>query len=114
VLLYTIAIAVLMVSKVPTFSIKLIGQRIAREHVPPIFVLAAMFIALLITYPSLTLFAGSVTYLALMPVSAYRYFQLERADERRAKSQNGKSAEPTAIAERPSKPQAETGLSAKP
>jgi CDP-diacylglycerol--serine O-phosphatidyltransferase len=114
VLLYTIAIAVLMVSKVPTFSIKLIGQRIAREHVPPIFVLAAMFIALLITYPSLTLFAGSVTYLALMPVSAYRYFQLERADERRAKSQNGKSAEPLAIAERPSKPQAETGLSAKP
>ncbi len=79
VLLYTIAIALLMVSKVPTFSIKLIGQRIAREHVPPIFVLAALFIALLLTYPSLTLFLGSVIYLALIPVSAYRYFQLERA-----------------------------------
>ena len=113
VLLYTIAIALLMVSKVPTFSIKLIGQRIAREHVPPIFVLAAMFIALLLTYPSLTLFLGSVTYLAFIPLSAYRYFQMERADERRAKSQNGKS-EPLAIAEKPAKPRADTGLSAKP
>ena len=37
----------LMVSRVPTFSGKLIGQRIAREYVPPVFVLAALFIALL-------------------------------------------------------------------
>ncbi|HSH63731.1 MAG TPA: CDP-diacylglycerol--serine O-phosphatidyltransferase [Methyloceanibacter sp.] len=96
VLIYTIGIALLMVSKVPTFSIKLIGQKIAREHVPPIFVLAALFIALLLTFPSLTLAAGSIIYLALIPVSAYRYYQLERADERRAKAQTGKSqaAEP--------------------
>jgi CDP-diacylglycerol--serine O-phosphatidyltransferase len=91
VLIYTIAIALLMVSKVPTFSIKLVGQKIAREHVPPIFVLAALFIALLLTFPSLTLAAGSIIYLALIPVSAYRYYQLERADERRAKAQTGKS-----------------------
>jgi CDP-diacylglycerol--serine O-phosphatidyltransferase len=79
------------VSKVPTFSIKLIGQKIAREHVPPIFVLAALFIALLLTFPSLTLAVGSIIYLALIPVSAYRYYQLERADERRGKAQTGKS-----------------------
>ena len=91
VLIYTIGIALLMVSKVPTFSIKLIGQKIAREHVPPIFVAAALFIALLLTFPSLTLAAGSVLYLALIPVSAYRYYQLERADERRAKAQTGKN-----------------------
>jgi CDP-diacylglycerol---serine O-phosphatidyltransferase len=114
VLLYTIAIALLMVSKVPTFSIKLIGQKIAREHVPPIFVLAALFIALIITFPSLTLFVGSVTYLALIPLSAYRYFQLERADERRAKSQNGKSATPLAIAEQAVSSETDTELSAKP
>jgi CDP-diacylglycerol--serine O-phosphatidyltransferase len=96
VLIYTIGIALLMVSKVPTFSIKLIGQKIAREHVPPIFVLAALFIALLLTFPSLTLTAGSIIYLALIPVSAYRYYQLERADERKAKAQAGKTqaAEP--------------------
>ena len=91
VLIYTIGIALLMVSKVPTFSIKLIGQKIAREHVPPLFVLAALFIALLLTFPSFTLAAGSLLYLALIPVSAYRYYQQERADERRVKAQNGKS-----------------------
>jgi CDP-diacylglycerol--serine O-phosphatidyltransferase len=54
-------------------------------------VLAALFIALLLTFPSLTLALGSIIYLALIPVSAYRYYQLERADERRAKTQTGKS-----------------------
>ncbi len=38
VLLYTLAIALLMVSRVPTFSGKLIGQKIAREYVLPVFV----------------------------------------------------------------------------
>ncbi len=92
-LVYTLAIALLMVSRVPTFSGKMLGQRIAREYVPPVFVLAAAFIALLLTYPSLTLAAGSVIYLALIPVSAYRYFQEERKDEARAKAQNGKGAD---------------------
>jgi CDP-diacylglycerol--serine O-phosphatidyltransferase len=102
-LVYTLAIALLMVSRVPTFSGKMIGQRIAREYVPPVFVLAAAFIALLLTYPSLTLAAGSVIYLALIPVSAYRYFQEERRMEAKAKAQNGKGAEEQA-AETPSFP----------
>jgi CDP-diacylglycerol---serine O-phosphatidyltransferase len=103
VLLYTLAIALLMVSRVPTFSGKMIGQRIAREYVPPVFVLAAAFIALLLTYPSLTLAVGSVIYLVLIPVSAYRYFQEERKMEATAKAQNGKGAEEEA-AETPSFP----------
>jgi CDP-diacylglycerol--serine O-phosphatidyltransferase len=87
-----------MVSRVPTFSGKLIGQKIAREYVLPVFVLVALFIACLLTYPSLTLAVGSVIYLALIPVSAYRYFQVERKMELIAKGQNGKGAsEPTAI-----------------
>ena len=59
-----------MVSRVPTFSGKLIGQKIAREYVLPVFVLAALFMALLLTYPSLTLAAGSVIYLAHDPALA--------------------------------------------
>jgi CDP-diacylglycerol--serine O-phosphatidyltransferase len=102
-LVYTLAIALLMVSRVPTFSGKMLGQRIAREYVPPVFVLAAAFIALLLTYPSLTLAVGSVIYLALIPVSAYRYFQEERKMEANAKAQNGKGAEEQA-AETPSFP----------
>jgi CDP-diacylglycerol---serine O-phosphatidyltransferase len=92
VLIYTLTVALLMVSRVPTFSGKLLGQRIAREHVPPVFVLAALFIALLLTYPMLTLATGSVIYLALIPVSAYRYFQEERKAALAAKAQNGKGA----------------------
>ena len=91
VLLYTFAIALLMVSNVPTFSIKMIGQRIPREHVLPVFVLAALFIALLLTYPSLTLAAGSVLYLAMIPVSAFRYLVVKRKAEEHAKTQNGKA-----------------------
>jgi CDP-diacylglycerol---serine O-phosphatidyltransferase len=71
----------------------MIGQRIPREYVPPVFVLAALFIALLLTYPSLTLAVGSVTYLALIPVSAYRYFAQERKAAAHAKAQNGKGLE---------------------
>jgi CDP-diacylglycerol--serine O-phosphatidyltransferase len=91
VLVYTLAIALLMVSNVPTFSVKMIGQRIPREYVLPVFVLAALFIALLLTYPSLTLAAGSVLYLAMIPVSAFRYLVAKRKAEEHAKTQNGKA-----------------------
>jgi CDP-diacylglycerol--serine O-phosphatidyltransferase len=87
---YTLGIALLMVSNVPTFSGKLIGQKIAREYVPPVFVAAALFMALLLTYPSLTLAVGSLTYLALIPVSAYRYLAEERKTVQAAKAKNGK------------------------
>src|SRR5262249_58127232 len=91
VLIYTLAIALLMVSRVPTFSGKMIGQRIEREYVLPVFVFAALFIGCLLTYPSLTLAVGSVIYLALIPVSAYRYFQVDRKMEQGGKGQNGKA-----------------------
>ncbi|HEX7532483.1 MAG TPA: CDP-diacylglycerol--serine O-phosphatidyltransferase [Methyloceanibacter sp.] len=90
VLLYTLGIALLMVSNVPTFSGKLFGQKIAREYVPPLFVLAALFIALLLTYPSATLATGSLIYLAMIPVSAYRYLAQERKAAEIARAQNGK------------------------
>jgi CDP-diacylglycerol--serine O-phosphatidyltransferase len=92
---------------VPTFSVKMLGQRIPREYVPPLFVLAALFIALLLTYPSLTLAVGSVTYLALIPVSAYRYLAIKRKAEEHAKAQNGHAqsekdaAKGTSLAEGP-------------
>jgi hypothetical protein len=42
---------------------------------------------------------GSIIYLALIPLSAYRYFQEERRVALIAKGQNGKGAsEPAAIA----------------
>ena len=94
-----------MVSNVPTFSIKMIGQRIQREYVPPLFVLAALFIALLLTYPALTLAVGSVTYIALIPVSAYRYLVAKR----RAEAEALETAEPAEPVNEPVKSQSGTG-----
>ena len=98
---YTLAIALLMVSRVPTFSGKLIGQKIAREHVLPVFVLAAGFVGVLLTYPALTLAVGSLAYLAMIPVGAYRYYRQERLVALKAKAQNGKGAEEAAAPETP-------------
>jgi CDP-diacylglycerol---serine O-phosphatidyltransferase len=73
VLIYTLAIAFLMVSTLPTFSGKLLGERISREYVLPIFMLAIGFVALLVTYPYGTLTGASIAYLASIPFS-YRRF----------------------------------------
>src|SRR5262245_58813062 len=101
VLFYTLAIALLMVSKVATFSGKLIGQKIAREYVPPVFVLAAAFMAVLLTYPAATLAVGSVVYLAVIPFSAYRYRAEERKAAKAAKAQGPKGSAPEEPPQRP-------------
>jgi CDP-diacylglycerol--serine O-phosphatidyltransferase len=50
-LLYTLAIAFLMVSQLPVFSGKRVGKRVPPEMVLPVFVLVVLFTALLIAYP---------------------------------------------------------------
>lgn len=73
VLAYTLLVAFLMVSTIPTFSGKLLGERISREWVMPIFVLAGAVVALLVTYPYATLTVGTLLYLSLIPLSFRRY-----------------------------------------
>jgi len=71
---YTLGIAFLLVSTVPTFSGKLLGERISRDYVMPAFVAAAALVALLVTYPYGTLTLVTLVYLGLIPVS-YRRFE---------------------------------------
>jgi CDP-diacylglycerol---serine O-phosphatidyltransferase len=71
---YTLAIAVLLVSTIPTFSGKLLGERIAGDYVLPIFVGVAAAVALLLTYPYAVLAMATLTYLAAIPLS-YRRFE---------------------------------------
>ncbi len=73
VLAYALLIAFLMVSTIPTYSGKLLGERISREWVMPIFVLAGAVVALLVTYPYATLTVGTLLYLSLIPLSFRRY-----------------------------------------
>ena len=48
---YTLAIALLMVSRLPVFSGKRVGKRVPPEMVLPVFVVVVLFFALLISYP---------------------------------------------------------------
>jgi CDP-diacylglycerol---serine O-phosphatidyltransferase len=65
---YTIVIALLMVSKVPVFSGKKLGARVPRESVLPLFVAAIAFVALLVSYPWEVLAIGTVAYLVSLPI----------------------------------------------
>ena len=58
--LFTLVIASLMVSRLPVFSGKMIGGRIAPDMVLPVVVLVVSFIAVLISYPWHLLTAGSL------------------------------------------------------
>jgi CDP-diacylglycerol--serine O-phosphatidyltransferase len=78
--LYTFAIAVLMVSRLPVFSGKRVGKRIAPEMVLPVFVMVVLFFALLISYPWVVLTIGTVCYLASLPVGYLSYRHHQRKD----------------------------------
>jgi CDP-diacylglycerol--serine O-phosphatidyltransferase len=69
VLVYTLFIAFMMVSTIPTYSGKLLGERVGREWVLPIFVIAVGVVAMLFTYPYQTLTAITLVYLACIPAS---------------------------------------------
>ena len=77
---YTFAIAMLMVSRLPVFSGKRVGKRIAPEMVLPVFVMVVLFFALLISYPWVVLTIGTVCYLASLPFGYLSYRRHERKD----------------------------------
>ena len=64
-LFYTLAIALLMVSRLPVFSGKRVGKRVPPEMVLPVFVVVVLFFALLISYPWVVLTLGTFAYLGL-------------------------------------------------
>jgi CDP-diacylglycerol--serine O-phosphatidyltransferase len=79
-LVYTLAIAFLMVSRLPVFSGKRVGKRIAPELVLPVFVGVVLFFALLVSYPWTVLTIGTVLYLASLPFGAVSYREHMRKD----------------------------------
>ena len=77
-LVYTLAIASLMVSRLPVFSGKRVGTRVPPEMVGPAVVVAVLFIALLIAYPWIILTAGTLAYLGALPFGYLSYHRYER------------------------------------
>ena len=77
---YTLAIALLMVSRLPVFSGKRVGKRVPPEMVLPVFVVVVLFFALLISYPWEVLTIGSLAYLACLPFGWLSYREYQRKD----------------------------------
>ncbi len=78
---YTLAIGLLMVSRLPVFSGKRVGKRVPPEIVLPVFVVVVLFFALLISYPWEMLTLGTVAYLVCLPLGWLSYRNYQRKDE---------------------------------
>lgn len=78
-LVYCIFIALLMVSKFPTWSFKKSASRVPREMVVPVIFVTVLIGAVLVSYTFEFLMAGVFLYLALMPVAYMSYQRQARA-----------------------------------
>src|SRR6202007_2561898 len=76
-LAYTLAIAALMVSRLPVYSGKRIGTRVTPEMVGPVIILLVLFVALLIAYPWIILTIGTLCYLVSLPFGWVSYRSYE-------------------------------------
>src|SRR6201996_7351990 len=87
-LLYTLAIAALMVSRLPVFSGKRVGTRVPPEMVGPLIVLVVLAFALLIAYPWIVLTAGTLAYLACLPLGwlSHRRYERRALDAKKAEA----------------------------
>lgn len=80
VIVYTVVVAILMVSRLPTWSAKLIGRQIPRDLVLPLFVIVVTVVALLLSFPFHTMTVLTLAYLGSLPLS-WRSFQRHLAEE---------------------------------
>ncbi len=89
-LIYTLGIASLMVSRLPVFSGKRVGTRVTPELVGPLIVVVVAFFALLIAYPWIMLTTGTLAYLASLPFGWLSY----RGYERRSRQSRAEASPP--------------------
>lgn len=77
---WTLAVALLMVSQVPTFSLK--GLRVPQRLVAPVLLGVGLLAAALVSAPWITLALLEIAYLASLPFSYRQFRSLQRAAER--------------------------------
>jgi CDP-diacylglycerol--serine O-phosphatidyltransferase len=78
-LIYCVVIALLMVSKFPTWSFKKSASRVPRDMVVPVFFVVVLLAAILVGYTWEFLTFGAVVYLALLPLAFMNYQAKARA-----------------------------------
>lgn len=77
---YTLTVAFLMVSTIPTYAGKSVGDRVAREHPIVLMGLGLGGLWLMFAYPYATLATFTVLYLLAMPLGIRRFLQLNKLD----------------------------------
>jgi len=97
-LVYTFAVAWLLVSRLPVFSGKRIGTRVPPEMVGPVVMVLVLSVALLIAYPWILLTIGTLAYLASLPFGWLSY----RNYEMRARHAKGEAVSAAAARQPPS------------
>jgi CDP-diacylglycerol--serine O-phosphatidyltransferase len=94
-IVYVLAIAFLMASRIPHFSGKRIG-RIPRDLVIPVLFGVGVTALLLATYPMEVLSVVSVAFLAMIPFSVKRYNALAKAEMEKGKEPESDAESPEA------------------
>jgi CDP-diacylglycerol---serine O-phosphatidyltransferase len=79
VLVWVALVAAGMVSRVPTFSGKTLGQRVHRDLVPPIIAAAVLTLIMLIAFTWEAVSIIAFTYVAFIPFGISSYRRQERA-----------------------------------
>jgi CDP-diacylglycerol---serine O-phosphatidyltransferase len=99
-LAYTLAIALLMVSRLPVYSGKKVGKRVPPDLVLPVFIGVVVFFALLIAYPWAVLTIGTLIYLASLPFGwlSHRGYVRRDAEASAEGERAGRQDEPPAAA----------------
>jgi CDP-diacylglycerol--serine O-phosphatidyltransferase len=77
--IWTVAIAALLISRIPTLSVKTI--KVSPKAAAPLLVLVGLLAAAVITYPLGTLIVAMIVYLLHLPYSVRRYHWLARHPE---------------------------------
>lgn len=96
IIVYTVTIAFMMVSTIPTFAGKHTSDRLIRNYPMVLMVLGAVTLCLLLLYPYSTLATGTVLYLLAIPLGIRRFLQLNNAvagDDALAASYSNKAGE---------------------
>jgi CDP-diacylglycerol--serine O-phosphatidyltransferase len=70
---YAVAVAVLMVSRLPVYSGKASGSRVRRDFVMPLMLGTVLYAALLFSYTWQTMAATAIAYLVFLPFGARAY-----------------------------------------
>ncbi len=95
--IWLLVVALLMVSRIPTYSFK--GLRVRREQVLPLLVVVGIVAAMLVSYPWFVLSTIGFAYLASIPFSVMRYRRYERSVSAANDSADGGAASQTGSAE---------------